>query len=229
MTEQFQPLPDLSEQGGIYVTASHRYGTDALLLARFSMPSPRERACDLGTGCGIIPLLWCVGGPPVYPILAVELQPEAAALAKNSVAYNGLTDHIQVLCADWRELPALIPEQMGTFDRVCCNPPYFPPTSGGVSRDEGARIARHEPDSLLLPQLAEAAGKLLKNGGKFALCHRPERLCDVLEALRSNRLEPKRLQLVQQTATSAPWLILCEARKAGRPGLKIQPPLILEG
>ena len=217
----------------VWVEDTCGFGTDAALLADFSRPphwgTPRDReaVCELGTGCGIIPLLWhraprADAAPPVH---CVEIQPRAAALARRSVAENGLSGRILVHEADWNRLQPLLPA--GGFDRVVANPPYFAPGSGKQSLSPAARTARHEqPDTL--NGLSAAAARLLRNGGRFCLCHRPERLADVALALRAARLEPKRLRPVQQRVDSAPWLLLWEARKDGRPGLSLLPPLILE-
>ena len=73
-----------------------------------------------------------------------------------------------------------------------------------------------------LDQLCAAAARLVKNGGRFALCHRPERLCDVLCTLRAHGLEPKRLKLVAHSPAHPPALLLVEAVKGGRPGLVVE-------
>ena len=42
----------------VYCSAVHRFGSDALLLARFSEPKRAWRAADLCSGCGIVSLEW---------------------------------------------------------------------------------------------------------------------------------------------------------------------------
>ena len=217
-------MSHLEHLGGgrtITVTEEHTFGTDALLLADFAEPRANERVCDLGTGCGILPLLFHRLSPA--PIVdAVELCPEAAALAKHNVEQNGLINCITVYEEDWHSLS--LPK--GTYDRVVCNPPYFAEHSGKQSPLPSRRLARHEQGSTL-SDVTVAAASLLKNGGHFVLCHRPERLVDVLETLRKNKLEPKRLQLVHARADLPPFLLLCDAVRLGKPSLNILPPLIL--
>ena len=106
---------------------------------------------------------------------------------------------------------------------MVCNPPYFPPGSGRESASPAARLARHEQPGTL-DEVVAAASRLLRFGGRFCLCHRPERLADVVAALRRRGLEPKRLRTVQGAAASAPWLLLLEAKKGGKPGLRWEPP-----
>ena len=70
--------------------------------------------------------------------------------------------------------------------------------------------------------LGAAAAWLLRQGGRFFLVHRAERLCDLLCTLRASGLEPKRLRLVRSTSGKT-RLVLLEARRGGRPGLTVEP------
>lgn len=207
---------------GVFVTAHHTFGADALRLTDF-VPAGLRRICEFGTGCGVISLLLCrkavEAGETLPTVTALDIQAEATALAARSVAQSGMAEHITVLTADWREAP-LAP---ASFDAVVCNPPYFPPATGGVSTDAARRIARHEESSAALEELCAAAARLLKHGGRFFLCHRPERIADLIAALRAAGLEPKRLRLVQHNTETSPYLLLCEARKGGRPGVTFDP------
>ena len=204
----------------VLVDETCAFGTDAVLLAAFAAPKPRERVCDLGTGCGILPLLWqsTEGGPRVD---AVECWPATAALAARSVAENGLQERITVWEQSWNDLtlPA------GAYDRVTCNPPYFPAGSGKTSLSAPRRLARHETGDTL-QEVVGAAARLLRVGGHFCLCHRPERLPDVLATLREQGLEPKRLQWCHGRVDLPPFLFLCDAVRGGRPSLTVLPPMI---
>lgn len=205
----------------VEVSKDHTFGEDALLLAQFAAPHAANHVCDLGTGCGILPLLWCRELPSLQ-VAALEIQPEAAEMARRSVQRSGVTGNVRIYTADlrrWRDI--LSPESQ---DLVTMNPPYFAERTGGVSRSEAVRLARHEGVGCTMKDIVDAARSLLRSGGHFCLCHRPERLCDVFEALRSAELEPKRLRFIQADAGSAPWLFLCDAKKGGKPGLDILPP-----
>ena len=74
-------------------------------------------------------------------------------------------------------------------------------------------------------------GSLLHDIGKIGIpdriLNKPERLTDLLCTLRECHLEPKRLRFVCKTAEAAPSLVLCESRRGGKPGLSIEPPLLL--
>lgn len=208
---------------GILVTEEYRFSADALLLASFAAPKRGERVCDLGTGCGAIPLLWCRTEAP-EKIDALELQPAAASLAQRSIAYNHLDGRVRVVCGDWAQATHWL--TASSYDRVTCNPPYYPAGTGSVSHTAAVRAARHESGSSSLRGAARAAAVLLRSGGVFCLCHRPGRLCEILSVLQDAGMEPKRLRFVQHRADMPPWLVLCEARKSGRPGLSVLPPLV---
>ncbi len=197
------------------------FGADAVLLSAFSAPYTHGRSCDLGTGCGIIPLLWEL--PPTAAVDAVDCQESAVMLARAAVQQNGLSGQITIWHQDWKNLE--LPR--GAYDCVVCNPPYFAQNSGKVSASPARRLARHEGENTL-SDVVGAASALLKAGAHFCFCHRPERLCDVLVALRKKGLEPKRLQWVHARRDTAPFLFLCDAVKGGKPSLSVLPPLFIE-
>ena len=209
----------------VLVTREHGFSTDTLLLAAFSQPRRGERCADLGTGCGTIPLLWRARGEP-GPILAVELQPQAAEQARRSVERSGYNGYIQVVEGDVRDYKALLPCQ--GLDRVACNPPYTLPGAGAASPDPQRRAAR-QGDCFSLEDLAQAARYSLKHRGRLCLCLPVRRLAEALALFSRWDLEPKLLRLVQQRRDKAPYLFLLECRRGGRPGgLEAAPTLLLE-
>ena len=60
------------------------------------------------------------------------------------------------------------------------------------------------------------------------MCHRPERLAEMLDLMREYKLEPKRLRLVCQRVGEEPWLVLVDAKKCANTGLRIAPTLYIE-
>lgn len=190
-------------------------GRDTLLLGDFAGVRRGGRACDLGCGAGAL-LLLLLGREPSLAVTGLELDPEAAAQARRNLAENGLTGEIRT--GDLRRVRELLPA--GAFDLVVSNPPYF---SLGAGRSGGP--ARAE-ERCTLEDVCAAAGYLTKNGGRFALVYRPERLADLVEALRRHGLEPKRLQLVQHGPGRPPFALLAEAVRQGRPGLQMLPTLM---
>ena len=198
------------------------FGTDALLLARFAQPRRQERALDLCSGCGIVALVWHDAGHR-GPCTALELDPAASALCAASVQENDAA-HIEPLCADLRTFCCAGGEQ-GRYDFAACNPPYF--AAGPRSPDPVRAAARHT-DTCTLADAVNAAARALREGGRFLLCHRPDQLAEVLCTLRAARLEPKRLAFARQRPGSIPWLFVVEAQKGRRPGLRLEPDLIIE-
>ncbi len=210
----------LYNRTNVYCTGAHGFGTDGLLLARFAEPRRAQRAADLCSGCGIVSLEWHDRGHR-GPCLALELQPAASALLAAAVEAQGL-GHIRPVCADLRDWPGLAAEA-GRYDLASCNPPYF--IAGPASPDPARAAARHE-GSCTLEDVCACAFRLLKDGGRLALCHRPERLAEVLAVMRAQRLEPKRLAFVRGGPGAAPWLFLVEGQKNRRTGLRLEPDVL---
>lgn len=209
---------------GVYRSPAAGFTTDALLLAWFSQPGPKEACADLGTGCGVIPLLWKSRGAN-GPIIAVELDPEAAALAERSIRRCGFSGAIDLRRGDLREYRLLLPHQ--GLDRAACNPPYYAPAAGPTGQGH-REMARHG-GTLSLEDLAAAARFTLRDGGRLCLCLPAGRLAEAMALFRREGLEPKRLRLVQAGPKKDPYLCLLECRKAGRTGLAVERTLLLHG
>jgi len=217
----------LSEKLKICVTADHKFGTDAFLLSDFAGIRRKDIAVDLGTGCGIVPLLWfrqAENAPKM--VYAVDIQPKAIEQLKITLEKNGLDEAIIPVNADLKDLSAHI--QPHSADVVTCNPPYKANNSGIISELDSEKIARHEIMCTIYDVCA-AAARVLKFGGKLCLCQRPERLADVMQAMRENNIEPKYIRFVQQRPDTAPWLFLIEGKKGSKPYLKVDKPVIIEG
>lgn len=207
----------------VHTAAGAAFGSDALLLARFAQPRPGDRALDLGSGCGIVALCWHDAGHR-GPCTALELDAAASALCAAAVADNGPgAAHITPVCGDLRAFCQAGPAR-GQYDFAACNPPYF--TGGHPSPDARRAAARHE-QTCTFGDVAACAARALRYGGRFALCHRPEALARVCAALCAAGLEPKRLAFVRHHAGGKPWLFLLEARRGGRPGLVLEPDILL--
>lgn len=214
--------------GGLYVAINehHRFGTDAVLLENFALSRPAKNICDIGSGCGIIPFLICKRKKH-NKIFALEIQEDAAELIKMSVEKNGIKN-IEVVCADAKD-KKLVSQfiENTSLDLVICNPPYYKQNSGAKCPDDARATAREE-GSLSVYDAAEAANRMLKFGGRFCICHKSERLCDCIDAMRKNSIEPKRMRMIHANAKGKPWLVLIEGKKGAQPFLEVLPPLMID-
>ena len=209
--------------GPVFYYDDHLFkpGTDTFLLGAFARTRPGERVCDLGAGTGLLGLLLLARQRDLR-LDNVELQSRALALAEKTMAANGFAAGCHL--ADLRSLEGILPA--GAYDLVVSNPPYFPVGSGDAAPSPARRTARQE-DCCSIGELCRAAGRLLRWGGRLAVVYRPQRLCDLIEAMRAAGIEPKRLRMVHPAPEKAPSLLLAEGRRGGRPGLEVLPPLIL--
>lgn len=194
------------------------FGTDALLLASFLRRAPHSIGLEIGCGTGIISLL-IAKKQKLRHIHAVEVQAYYAELARRNVLLNGLDETVGIIHADARSL-------RDTYDTVLMNPPYMKIDSGKRNRDDGKFAARHEVFGDIR-ELTDAAARCLKTGGAFYAVYRPDRMTDLLTAMRDSRIEPKRLCLVHADRMHKPCLLLVEGRRGGNSGCDCLRPLFL--
>lgn len=199
------------------------FAMDPVLLAHFVTVRRRDRVLDLGTGCGVIPLL-LAGRHPEATIVGLELQPETADMAARSVALNGLDGRVRIDCGDFRDITAHYGRD--AFDVVTMNPPYRETGRGAISPGDSRATARHEMAGNLEDAVRSSA-QAVKFGGRVAVVFLAERLTDLMAVMRAHRLEPKRLRLVHPRAGRPANLLLLEATKGGGVGLTVEPPLLV--
>jgi tRNA1Val (adenine37-N6)-methyltransferase len=201
----------------------YRFSIDAVLLAANVQPKPGDRVIDLGTGCGIIPLILAFRYPDIR-IHGVEVQAALAELARKNIAANHMGKRIVLAHADMRRLSA---EAVGgPFDWVVSNPPYRAPLTGRVNPDTQRALARHEI-KVDLGQLVDTARRMLRTGGRFATIFTATRAVDLVVRMRSAGIEPKWLQGVHAHGGQGAKLVLACGIKGGRPGLRWAPPLVV--
>ena len=197
------------EHYGIYQDEEMgRFTEDPVRLVHFLHAKKSERALDLGTGNGIIPLY----ANALYGCAFAGLDTDEAQLrlARLSAEKNGQA--IPFYALDVREGPKAL--GYGRFDLVTMNPPYYSQASAG---DDPQRARQRHGDRL--GDFLTAAFQLLDNGGRLCLCYRADRLVDLLALLRQDRLEPKRMELIHHNGRAK--VILVEAKKLARPGMDV--------
>lgn len=192
-----------------------RFGTDALLLARFVRGGARKKGVDIGTGCGSISLILLSENKAAH-ITGIEIQPRFAALAAENARANGFGERFAAVVGDARCPAGLYP--VGEADYVVSNPPFMKAASGKHNDTEAKTIARHE-EYLPPEELCAAASLYLKYGGSFYVVYRPERICTLITAMKAQGLEPKRIAFAGAADKCA--LVLVEAKKGGAEGTDV--------
>jgi tRNA1Val (adenine37-N6)-methyltransferase len=227
--------------------SGYRFSADAVLLSSFVSTQRLKKIADLGAGSGIIGLLLARKYPSAE-ITLIELQEGLVKLAEKNVLLNGLEEKVKVVKADIKSLKHGSAEEqkdgineglnqgrskawrleasLHTYDLVVSNPPFRKTKTGLISPSDERAMARHEIN-LPIAALMKSALSLLKHHGRLCLIHLPERLAEVMAAMRDHHLEPKRLRFVHSNAMSEAKMVLIEAVKEGRPGILVEKPLYM--
>ena len=202
------------------------FSLDSTLLADYATLNKSAKSIvDLCTGNAPVPLFLSLRSQKAH-ITGVEIQDMSYDLATRNVAVNELQDRISIVHGDLKG----VHEKIGKFahDVVTCNPPYFKVNpDSNLNKNDYLTIARHEVLATLEDVVCEAS-LLLKQGGRFAMVHRPDRLIDIIEMFRKYKIEPKRMRLVYPRINREANVLLIEGIKGGNPGnLRIEQPLFV--
>jgi len=201
----------------------YRFSIDAPILAQHVRLRATDIAVDLGTGCGIIPLILSLQTPSAH-ICGIEIQRDLAELASRNVRLNHMEGKITIVHGDMKDFKSYLTP--GTIDVVFSNPPYRKVLSGRINPEEERAVARHEIKACLSDVVSVAEG-LLKRSGRLVMIYPAERVIDLVLRMRASSLEPKRLRLIHPKESSGAILAIAEGIKYGNPGLEVQPPIII--
>lgn len=199
------------------------FGMDAVLLSNFARVKQGERALDLGTGTGIIPIL-LTAKTEGQSFAGLEIQEESADMARRSVAHNRLEDKIEIVTGDIKEAATIFGP--ASFDVITTNPPYMIGQHGIANASDTKAIARHEVLCTLDDILRESA-KILRPGGRFYMVHRPFRLAEILSKMVEVKIEPKRMRMVHPYVDKEPNMVLIEGKRGGNSRMTVERPLIV--
>lgn len=199
------------------------FGMDAVLLSGFAKVRAGERAIDLGTGTGIIPILLSAKTEGEH-FTGLEIQEEMAEMAGRSVLLNQLENRVTIVQGDIKEASRLFGK--ASFDVVTSNPPYMNDAHGLKNPNLPKAIARHEVLCTLEDVVREAT-YLLKPGGRFYMVHRPHRLVEMIAVMREYKLEPKRMKMVHPFIDKDANMVLIEGVRGGRSMIKAEAPIIV--
>jgi tRNA1(Val) A37 N6-methylase TrmN6 len=201
------------------------FSLDSIILANYCNIRLRDKKIiDFCSGNAVVPLI--LSRRSEKDIEGVELQDSIYELGLESIKINHLEDRIHFYHIDVKEF-SKDPKNNSQYDLVLCNPPYFKneeQSTKNLSIEKS--IARHEI-ALTLDELCKSASLILKDNGCFTIVHRTERLMDIIDAFRKYHIEPKRIKYIYETVEKESYLMLIEGQKMGKPGLKIDKPLIL--
>lgn len=203
--------------------SGYRFSIDAVLLAYYARPRPDDKIIDLGTGCGIIPVILAHRHPGIT-LYGIEVQKTLAEIATLNAKENRMSDRITIIEKDLKLLESRM--VFGPVDLVVSNPPYRRVRSGRINSDPQRAVARHEITATLL-DVVQAAHRVLRNSGRLVMIFPAERIIDLICQMRSSSIEPKHLQMVYSEIDMGAKLVLIEGRKGGRPGMKVAPPLTI--
>lgn len=192
------------------------FTSDAVLLA--NLAGSGKKSCDIGTGSGIIAILMAGKGKTSH-IDAIEIQTELSDRALRSVYGNKLEDKVFVHNINALEAPEILVKD--SYDLVVSNPPYYKVGTGELREDLSSAQARHEL-TMTFEGLSDVASQLLKYGGKFCFIHKIERMAEIIFTLKSKKLEPKKIILINPTFLSQPDTFICICKKGAKEGVLVE-------
>ena len=218
-------LNDLLDYQGLKIyqdTEMFSFSLDSVLLANFvTLNKNIKEILDIGSGNAVIPMI--LSTKTNANITGIEIQRESYELGSKSIKYNKLENRLNFINEDINEYKKNNSQEM--FDVITCNPPYFKVCdTSNLNKNDYKTIARHEV-KLNLSDLFKNASYLLKNKGNIAIVHRPERLIEIIEEMKNNKIEPKRIRFIYPGKGKEANILLIEGVKNGNPGLKLLPPL----
>ena len=201
------------------------FSLDSVLLPNFvTLNKDVKNILDLGTGNAPIPMILSTLTEKAT-IYGVEIQKDVFEMAQESIKINNLQSRIKLINNDMKRLDQYF--EPNFFDVIVSNPPYFKLEElSKKNTDEHKTIARHE-EKITLSELIQIAKKYLKNNGVFAMVHRTDRLIEIIEEMRKNNIEPKKIQLIYPKVNTNSNMVLIEGKKNGNPGLIIKEPLFI--
>ncbi|MGL5355953.1 MAG: tRNA1(Val) (adenine(37)-N6)-methyltransferase [Cetobacterium sp.] len=200
------------------------FSLDSLLISNFvSLTRGTKKILDLGTGNGAIPLF--LSERTDAKITGIEIQDVSAHLAIRNIELNNLEDRITIIHDDMKNWNKYL--NHGSQDVVVTNPPFFKfhGNENQLNDLDQLTLARHEI-SINLDSLIEVASKLLKDKGYFAMVHRPDRLLEILDTMRTHGITPKKIQFCHSKVDKPAKILLIEGIRNGKDSLTILPPFI---
>ena len=137
-----------------------KVGTDAILLGRWTEVNPTDIVLDIGTGCGLLPLMLLQKG--VAHVDAVDIDKASIEEATINFEASQWRDHLKAYCTDVVDF-----ESDKKYDLIVSNPPFFNRFSKCDS--ERKSRARHNDAGLSYATICREVCRLMQPEGRFAL------------------------------------------------------------
>ena len=195
--------------------ALYRFTSDSILLSRFARAKRGDDVADFCSGSGVVGFHFlCLNGG-INSLTLFEMQEELADMSRRTAELNGF--RCEVVTSKIQDIPKSYDDK---FSLILCNPPYE--RAGFDNADYKKAVCRKEI-TVTLPEIAAAAARKLKFGGRFAVLNRADRTAELIYELKTRNLEPKRMQFVSGLPSAKPYLVMVEAVKGGKEGIEILP------
>ena len=138
-----------------------KIGTDAILLARWVDVFGNDEVLDVGTGCGLIPLMLAQKG--IKSADAVEIDKDSFEEAAHNFNNSAWNSHLFAINDDIKHYSDNCNKK---YDLIVSNPPFF--FGDNIPANAKKGLARHT-NTLSYNDLLLSVKKLLKLNGRFAL------------------------------------------------------------
>lgn len=195
----------------------YRFTSDSVLLSKFAKPKKGDVVADFCAGSGIVAFHFFALNKERLKNLTFtlfEMQSPLLQMAEKTAQINGF-DNFSFQLGKLQDLDEKYREK---FSLVLCNPPY---ERGGFDNEEYHKAVCRKELTITLKEIAVAAAKALKFGGRIAMLHRADRVAEVCYTLKAVGIEVKRMQFVSGKSGAKPYLVMIEGVKGGKAGCAV--------
>jgi tRNA1Val (adenine37-N6)-methyltransferase len=156
-----------------------KVNTESCLLGAIAGDYAQGKILDIGTGSGVLACMIAQKAKK-SKIVAIEIHPEVAQLAKENFKQSRFSDQIELISIDLHEY-----NEQTDFDFIVCNPPFF--SNHLPNSNISKQIAIH--DEHLSPEaLAKSLKNLLNKNGKAMVLYPPLNMQIFEQFLNQNKL-----------------------------------------
>jgi tRNA1(Val) A37 N6-methylase TrmN6 len=188
-----------------------RVSIDPIILAATVPVSSGDRVLDVGTGSGAAALALLVREPWAW-VTGIDIQEKMIALANRSAVRNRMQERVNFVVSD--VIAGVPDDQVGAFDHVMSNPPFFAHGSGQIPKNKARALATVE-SSANLAVWVDIMVLAVRDGGTITLVHRAEREDELVGFLKRQCGDMAVMDLTSKAGEAAQKLIVVQAVKGG--------------